>query len=45
VTKRRLYLETINDLMPRLGQKYIVDSEQKNFLPLLNLRDQTGAEK
>jgi len=37
VTKRRLYLETIKQTFPRLGQKYIVDSDQKNLLPLLNM--------
>ena len=37
VTKRRLYLEAIRDLLPKLGPKYIVDSDQKNLLPLLNL--------
>ncbi len=37
VTKRRLYLETIKQMFPRLGQKYIIDSDQKNVLPLLNL--------
>ena len=45
VTKRRLYLETIEELLPKLGQKYIIDSEQKNFLPLLNLGKQNGAQK
>ena len=37
VTKRRLYLETIRQTFPKLGQKFIVDAEQKNLLPLLNL--------
>lgn len=37
VTKRRLYLEMLKDLFPRLGRKYIIDADQKNLLPLLNL--------
>ena len=37
VTRRRLYLEALNDLFPKLGPKYIVDAQQKNLLPLLNL--------
>lgn len=37
VTKRRLYLETIKKTFPKLGQKFIIDSDQKNVLPLLNL--------
>jgi len=45
VTRRRLYLETLKDLFPRLGSKYIIDEEQKNVLPLLNLGMGKGAEK
>jgi len=45
VTKRRLYLETLKELFPRLGPKYIVDSDQKNFLPFLNMGNQSGVEK
>ena len=45
VTKRRMYLETMGKIFPKLGAKYIVDAEQKNFLPLLNLGKQIGAEK
>ena len=37
VTLRRLYLETLKELLPRLGPKYIVDANQRNVLPLLNL--------
>ncbi|MDL1967068.1 MAG: FtsH protease activity modulator HflK [Deltaproteobacteria bacterium] len=37
VTKRRLYLEALEDLFPRLGHKYILDDKQKNLLPFLNL--------
>ncbi|MFC1799016.1 hypothetical protein ACFLZL_04350, partial [Thermodesulfobacteriota bacterium] len=37
VTKRRLYLETLRELFPKLGPKYIVDADQKNLLPLLNI--------
>ena len=45
VTKRRLYLETLKDLFPKIGPKYIIDSNQKNFLPLLNIGKQEGAQK
>jgi membrane protease subunit HflK len=37
VTKRRLYLETIGEVMPRLGNKVIIDADSSNLLPLLNL--------
>jgi membrane protease subunit HflK len=45
VTKRRMYLETLRELFPKLGPKYIVDSDQKNFLPLLNMENQSGTQK
>ena len=44
VTRRRLYLEAIREVFPKLGSKYIVDAEQKNLLPLLNLGQQKGGE-
>jgi membrane protease subunit HflK len=44
ITKRRLYLEAMQDLYPKMGQKYIVDSSQQNLLPLLNLGKQIGKE-
>jgi len=37
VTRRRLYLETLTEVLPRVGRKVIVDDSQKNLLPLLNL--------
>ncbi len=45
VTRRRIYLETLKDLFPRLGSKYIIDADQKNVLPFLNLGREKGAEK
>jgi len=45
VTRRRLYLETLREVFPSLGSKYIMDAEQSNFLPLLNLGKEKGAEK
>ncbi|MBN1626436.1 MAG: FtsH protease activity modulator HflK, partial [Deltaproteobacteria bacterium] len=45
VTRRRLYLEAMREVFPKIGNKYIVDSEQKNLLPLLNLGKTTGGEK
>jgi len=40
VTRRRLYLEALSDVFPKLGNKYIVDDDQKTLLPLLNLGQQ-----
>lgn len=45
VTKRRLYLEALKELFPKLGQKYIIDSDQSNLLPLLNLGKPYGEGK
>ncbi len=40
VTKKRLYLETIERIMPRIGSKTIVDDRGNSVLPLLNLQQQ-----
>lgn len=45
VTRRRLYLEALRDVFPKLGEKYIVDSGQKNLLPFLNLGRSIGGQK
>ena len=37
VTKKRLYLETMNEILPKVGHKYIMDSQGQNILPLLKL--------
>ena len=37
ITRRRIYLETIREIFPKIGHKYIMDSKQKGILPLLNL--------
>ena len=37
ITRQRLYLEALDEMLPRLGRKYIIDADQKGFLPLLNL--------
>ena len=45
VTRRRLYLEALRDIFPKLGDNNIVDSKQKNLLPLLNLGKPIGGQK
>lgn len=37
VTRRRLYLEMIDEVLPRLGSIYIVEEGQMQPIPLLNL--------
>ena len=39
VTKRRLYLETMQKVMPQLGKKIIIDEGATGILPLLNLNE------
>ena len=45
VTKRRLYLESLKELLPKINKKFVVDAEQKNVLPLLNLGITGGESK
>ena len=45
ITRRRLYLEALREIFPKLGEKYIVDADQKNLLPLLNLGQSKGGQK
>ncbi len=40
VTRKRLYLETIEKLFPHLQDKLFLDESQKNFLPFLNLNQE-----
>ncbi len=37
VTRRRIYLETMNDILPKATRKIIVDDQLKSIVPLLNL--------
>lgn len=38
ITKQRLYLETMNEVLPKIGPKIIIDEDAKQFLPLMNLK-------
>jgi membrane protease subunit HflK len=38
ITKQRLYLETMNEVLPKLGSKIIIDEDARQFLPLMNLK-------
>jgi membrane protease subunit HflK len=40
VTRKRLYLEAINEILPKMNKKIIFDEQQKNILPLLNLGEE-----
>lgn len=39
VTRRRIYLETMNVIYPKVQRKVVLDSKAKNILPLLNLQE------
>ena len=39
VTRRRIYLETMAEVLPMLGKTVILDEETKGLLPLFNLGD------
>ena len=45
ITKRRIYLEKMKELYPKLGKKFVIDADQKNVLPLLNLVPQGNVPK
>ncbi len=42
VTKTRLYLETMQEVIPKLGDKIIMDEQGSNVLPLLQMKSQTA---
>ena len=42
VTRRRIYIETLQEVLPGIRSKIIVDEETSGILPLLNLDKQTG---
>lgn len=39
ITRRRLYLETMSEILPKLGKTIILDKDAKGILPLLNLNE------
>ena len=45
ITKKRLYLETMAGVLPRVKQKYIIDPKQTSILPLLNLGEKGGLQQ
>ncbi len=42
VTKQRLYLETMGEILPKVGSKVIIDEGASSVLPLLNLGGTEG---
>lgn len=44
VTRKRLYLEVMSEILPKAGQKYIMDSSSSGILPLLKLNQSGGVQ-
>lgn len=44
VTRRRIYLETLQSVLPELRSKIIVDEKVRSLLPMLNLDSEKGAQ-
>jgi modulator of FtsH protease HflK len=44
VTKRRLYLETLTKILPKIHSKIIMDEDQKGIVPFLNLSQKGGSQ-
>lgn len=42
VTRKRLYLEALAEVLPQVKEKYIIDADQSSILPLLNLGRKGG---
>ena len=42
ITEKRLYLETLTDVLPNAKEKYIIDPEQSSILPLLDIGKKGG---
>ena len=45
VTRKRIYLETLNKILPKVGKKLIVDENIKGLIPLLDLKKEVSDEK
>ena len=39
VTRRRLYLESLGKVLPKLEKKYIIDEKVKGLLPIMNITE------
>ena len=42
ITQKRLYLETLNEVLPKVKDKYIIDPRQSSILPLLDIGKRGG---
>jgi membrane protease subunit HflK len=44
VTRQRMYLEAMQEVLPQVEHVYVMDKNQQNILPLLDLTRKTGKE-
>ena len=44
VSRQRMYLEAMQEILPQVEQVYVVDSKQQNLLPLLDLSRKAAKE-
>jgi membrane protease subunit HflK len=42
ITQKRLYLETLNEVLPKVKNKYIIDPRQSSILPLMDIGKKGG---
>ncbi|MBL7081339.1 MAG: FtsH protease activity modulator HflK [Candidatus Omnitrophica bacterium] len=40
ITQKRIYLETLSEVLPKVKKKYIIDPQQSSILPLLKLGEE-----
>jgi membrane protease subunit HflK len=43
VTRRRIYIETLQEVLPEIRSTIVVDESARSILPLLNLNSKTEA--
>jgi len=42
VTRRRIYIETMQEVLPKIQSKIIIDEQTRGLLPFLNLNSESG---
>ena len=42
VTRTRLYLETLKEVVPQMGKKIVIDEDASQILPLLQLNSENA---
>ena len=45
ITQKRLYLDTMMEVLPKAKEKYIIDPQQTSILPLLNIGQKGGSQQ